>query len=274
MTKRSRSSDSYLRQGDNEPSAALVVTGLLGHNFLGEVPRYQQQVIRTVIEQGDVDARVALASDPRTLPEILFFLVKDPDARVRRAVAENPATPIKAGPLLARDDDIGVRCALARKVVGDGLAAEERRNMWRMGFTILETLARDQIVRVRRVLAEAFQSPPDAPREIVLGLARDTAQSNNAQQELKRYADLIKRGIATQEQYDTAHTNVASYDAAMRADQAPIDNAKLQLAGRAAGGCEFLADGEIDKAGGRLELPVAINRAWEYWGRRCGMIPA
>ncbi|MDE3153744.1 MAG: efflux RND transporter periplasmic adaptor subunit [Acidobacteriota bacterium] len=60
-------------------------------------------------------------------------------------------------------------------------------------------------------------------------LARDTAQANNAQQELKRYADLIKRGIATQEQYDTAHTNVASYEAAIRADQATIDNAKLQL---------------------------------------------
>ena len=131
---------------------------------------------RTVIEHGDVDARIALAGDSRTLPEILYFLVKDPEARVRRAVAENPATPIKAGPVLARDDDIGVRCALARKVVGDGLAAEERRNMWRMGFTILETLARDQMVRVRRVLAEAFQSPPDAPRAIVLGLARDTAQ--------------------------------------------------------------------------------------------------
>ncbi len=60
-------------------------------------------------------------------------------------------------------------------------------------------------------------------------LSRDTAQSNNAQQELKRYGDLIKRGIATQEQYDTAHTSVASYEAAIRADQATIDNAKLQL---------------------------------------------
>ncbi|HVB38726.1 MAG TPA: efflux RND transporter periplasmic adaptor subunit, partial [Vicinamibacterales bacterium] len=60
-------------------------------------------------------------------------------------------------------------------------------------------------------------------------LARDTAQSNNAAQELKRYADLMKRGIATQEQYDTAHTSVASYEASIRADQATIDNAKLQL---------------------------------------------
>jgi uncharacterized protein (DUF2336 family) len=131
---------------------------------------------RTIIERGDLDARIALARDPGTLPEILFFLVKDPEVRVRRAVADNPATPVKAGPVLARDDDVGVRCALARKLVGHGLAAEERRAMWRMGFTILEALARDQIVRVRRILAEAFQAPPDAPRAIVLGLARDPAR--------------------------------------------------------------------------------------------------
>jgi HCOMODA/2-hydroxy-3-carboxy-muconic semialdehyde decarboxylase len=52
------------------------------------------------------------------------------------------------------------------------------------------------------------------------------------------------------------------------------DNAKLQLAGMAAGGCEFLTDGEIDQSGGLLEMPVAINRAWEYFGRRCGMMQA
>lgn len=131
---------------------------------------------RAIIEQGDIDARVALARSPATLPEILYFLVKDPEAAVRCAVAENPATPAKAGPLLARDEDAGVRCALARKLVGDGLDAPRRRDMWRMGFTILETLMRDQVVRVRRVLAEAFASPADAPREIVLALARDRAR--------------------------------------------------------------------------------------------------
>lgn len=60
-------------------------------------------------------------------------------------------------------------------------------------------------------------------------LARDTAQAQNAEQELKRYADLVKRGIAPQEQYDTARTTAASYAAAIKADQATIDNAKLQL---------------------------------------------
>jgi multidrug efflux system membrane fusion protein len=60
-------------------------------------------------------------------------------------------------------------------------------------------------------------------------LARDKALAENAEQELKRYGDLVKRGIAPQEQYDTARTTAASYEASMRADQATIDNAKLQL---------------------------------------------
>ncbi len=60
-------------------------------------------------------------------------------------------------------------------------------------------------------------------------LAKDRAQLDNAQQELKRYTDLAARGIVPQEQVDTARTTAASFAASMKADQATIDNAKLQL---------------------------------------------
>jgi HCOMODA/2-hydroxy-3-carboxy-muconic semialdehyde decarboxylase len=48
------------------------------------------------------------------------------------------------------------------------------------------------------------------------------------------------------------------------------DSAKLQLA--AHGEIEFLSDGEIDATGELLEMPTAMNRAWEYWSRRCGVL--
>lgn len=51
------------------------------------------------------------------------------------------------------------------------------------------------------------------------------------------------------------------------------DNAKLLHAARTFGEVEYLSDGEIAKAEGLLTLPVAINRAWEYWARRCGAMP-
>lgn len=50
------------------------------------------------------------------------------------------------------------------------------------------------------------------------------------------------------------------------------DNAKLQLAAR--GELEYLSDGEIDASGGLLTMPIAMDRAWEYWSRRCGALPA
>jgi len=46
-----------------------------------------------------------------------------------------------------------VRCGVARNIVGDGLDTAARRDMWRMGFTILETLLRDNVVKVRRIFA-------------------------------------------------------------------------------------------------------------------------
>ena len=52
------------------------------------------------------------------------------------------------------------------------------------------------------------------------------------------------------------------------------DNAKLQRAGREFGEIEFLSDGEIDETGKLLEMPVAMDRAWEYWSRRCGALKA
>ena len=119
--------------------------------------------LKSSLTDGDPKVRVRIAADTAMLAEFLYFLAADEAVEVRRAVAENPSTPNQADMLLARDKDYGVRCALARKVVGVGLEEGERSGLWRMGFTILETLACDQLVRVRRILAEAFCMPPDAP---------------------------------------------------------------------------------------------------------------
>lgn len=121
----------------------------------------------------DVEARLVLAADPRTPPEFLYFLAEDTDIGVRRAIGENPATPNKADVLLSRDADISVRCAVARKIVGEGLEPAKRQDLWRMGFTILETLMRDNVVKVRKILSQALKSDVQAPHPLVLALARD-----------------------------------------------------------------------------------------------------
>ena len=125
---------------------------------------------------GGVAERAAISARTDLPPELLYFLAQDADAAVRTAIAANRATPPQANNLLARDADFGVRCALAHKAVGDGLPDADRRALWRMGFTILETLAMDQVLRVRKILTGALSRDREAPRPVILTLARDVEQ--------------------------------------------------------------------------------------------------
>ena len=129
--------------------------------------------VKDLIQDPDPAVRRGIAASADTAPEILYFLINDVDETVRRAVAANPNTPRQADTILAKDVDYGVRCELARKIVGTGLGDDERGELWRMGFTILETLATDSVVRVRKALAEALKGWASAPRPIVTQLARD-----------------------------------------------------------------------------------------------------
>jgi uncharacterized protein (DUF2336 family) len=131
------------------------------------------ETAKSVARDGSEAERAALAARADTAPELLYFLAQDSAASVRRAIAENPSTPRQADLMLSQDRDIGVRCLLARKIVGQGLGEDERSQLWRMGFTILETLMRDQVVRVRRALADAIKTMFAAPHDVVSGLAHD-----------------------------------------------------------------------------------------------------
>ena len=60
-------------------------------------------------------------------------------------------------------------------------------------------------------------------------LARDQAQLENANAQSERYEKLYKDGIVSKEQYDTFRTNADALAAAVRADQAAIERAKIDL---------------------------------------------
>lgn len=125
----------------------------------------------------DPDARqrrkVAQQRDVR--PEILFYLADDADAGVRSAVAENRATPRHADLILTRDEDESVRARLAAKITAlvPEFAEEEREKIRALSHKVLETLARDQAVKVRQIVAEALKDSVDAPVAVIQKLARD-----------------------------------------------------------------------------------------------------
>jgi multidrug efflux system membrane fusion protein len=60
-------------------------------------------------------------------------------------------------------------------------------------------------------------------------LARDTAQAKNAQAQRVRYQDLFDRGLIARDQYETQTATASALEATIAADQAQIENARLNL---------------------------------------------
>lgn len=133
------------------------------------------ETAKRIAAEGATADRRQLAARTDIRPEILYYLAEDPDADVRRAVAGNPATPVHAGPLLVGDRDEAVRCALAERFArllpqagedGDSRAA-------RIAAEVVERLARDQLPRVRRIVADALKHATGVPPHVVRLLATD-----------------------------------------------------------------------------------------------------
>ena len=60
-------------------------------------------------------------------------------------------------------------------------------------------------------------------------LARDQAQLKNAHDQFQRNTALFQQGIISKDQEETFRTNEAALEATVKADQAAIENAKIQL---------------------------------------------
>ncbi len=120
--------------------------------------------------------RIAVARHSQARPEALYYLASDRDPSVRAAVAANEATPVQADLILARDRDDRVRVDLAQKIarLTPDLSAEQHQRMREMTYEVLEILVRDQVTRVRQVIAEVLKDVANAPAEVIRMLARDS----------------------------------------------------------------------------------------------------
>jgi multidrug efflux system membrane fusion protein len=68
-----------------------------------------------------------------------------------------------------------------------------------------------------------------ALRQAESALARDRAQALNADAESQRYATLAGKGFVSKQEYDRARTNADALNAVVQADEAAVENARLQL---------------------------------------------
>ncbi|NUO09483.1 MAG: efflux RND transporter periplasmic adaptor subunit [Candidatus Brocadia sp.] len=60
-------------------------------------------------------------------------------------------------------------------------------------------------------------------------LARDTAQMKKAEADARRYEELFRSGVASRQEIDQYRTDLEALMATVRADEAAVENAKLQL---------------------------------------------
>ncbi|HEY4942706.1 MAG TPA: DUF2336 domain-containing protein [Rhizomicrobium sp.] len=107
--------------------------------------------------------------------EVLHYLAENGAPATRRAVAANPGAPAHTNRHLADDADDDVRVELARKIARlmPTLSAAESAHVRALTIETLERLARDQVVRVRAILAEEVKSHDCIPKFIAMTLARD-----------------------------------------------------------------------------------------------------
>ena len=68
-----------------------------------------------------------------------------------------------------------------------------------------------------------------ALKQAEAALARDRAQYENAKKDAGRYAELVKKGYVSQEQYEQLRTNADALESVVQADMSQVENAKLQL---------------------------------------------
>ncbi|MEQ8440951.1 MAG: DUF2336 domain-containing protein [Alphaproteobacteria bacterium] len=137
--------------------------------------RADYEARRDKARSDDPDIRRALAADPETPPEILYYLSEDPDPDVRKAVASNRTTPRQADLILTQDTDVAIRSELGQKIarLTPDLPADRRSTLYKLTVQALEALAEDQMVRVREILAHELRHVSNAPRNVIVTLAKD-----------------------------------------------------------------------------------------------------
>ena len=130
---------------------------------------------RNHLEGQDTRLRTEMAGRAEVRPEILYYLAEDDSADVRRHIAANPSTPAQAHHILAEDKDDEVRVVLARKIsrLVPEMEQEEQAELRERTLAVLEILIRDQLPRVRAVVAEEIKHSRNVPSHIVNQLARD-----------------------------------------------------------------------------------------------------
>jgi multidrug efflux system membrane fusion protein len=185
-----------------------------------------------------------------------------PPATEASAASEHPAVPIVAATVEQRDVPeylYGVGAVQAFKTV----AVSSRVDGQLMNLQFKE----GQQVRAGDVLAQLDPRPFQATlRQMEANIRRDEAQLQGAEAELGRLSSLAAREFASRSSIDNQRAQVGQFKAAIEADTAQLDRAKIELDyatirspidGRA--GLRLVDEGNLIRAGDRAPI-VVVNQ--------------
>src|ERR1035438_5906494 len=168
---------------------------------------------------------VALLTAVLAAGGLLYFTHIDPLEKATATPAPPPAVAVVAGVVAQHDVPIylsGVGTVIAYNT--DVVRAQIQGQIISINFT------EGQTVHAGDLLAQIDPRPYQALIDQYIGnLERDQAQSINAQANLTRYTTLGDKGWATPQLIETQKAQVGQLQAAIKADQALIDAANVQL---------------------------------------------
>ena len=152
-----------------------AITRLFGRRGGGQAVSIPFDKAKALARHGDAAVRRSVALDPEAAPELLFFLARDRMPAVRAAVAAHPRTPRQADLLLALDEQPEIRTLIAEKIAHQAqqLSTNEAAQIWQLTVQVMEALARDDLARVRQLVAETARSIAAVPPRMMTELGRD-----------------------------------------------------------------------------------------------------
>ncbi len=139
--------------------------------------------------------------------------------------AAPPAIPVRVAKVTEKDFPVQVRA------IGNVEAYSTVSIKAQVSGEITSVHFREgQDVRKGDLLFNIDSRPFDvAERQAEAELARDIARAENARLQSRRSAQLVQEGVISSQQNDQARTEADAADAAVRADQAAVERAKLDL---------------------------------------------
>src|SRR5882672_5371458 len=168
---------------------------------------------------------VALPTAALAVTAALYFSIVPGFEKVAVAPAAPPAVPVVAGVVNSHDVPIylrGVGTVIAYNT--DVVRSQIQGQLTEITFT------EGQTVKAGDLLAQIDPRPYQAQLDqMIANRDRDQAQLTNAIANLGRYSDLMNKGFASQQLSDTQKAQVAQLQAAIKADEALIEQAKVQL---------------------------------------------